>query len=60
MALEKMTKEDIIQSLRELKRDAERIHSGNAAHQRVHIMGTAQWLIDEISEGNTVLDTESK
>ncbi len=41
MALEKLTKEDIIQSLEELRRDAERLSSGNVAHQRTHIIGTA-------------------
>lgn len=43
-----METEEIIKMLEDIKKDAEKLHSGNVAHQRVHIMAQAQWLIDEL------------
>ena len=43
-----MEKNEIIKMLISIKKDAEKLHSGNAAHQKVHIVGDLQWLIDKI------------
>ena len=50
MEEEKITLEDTIGTFKEILKDAERLSSGNVAHQRVHIVGTARWWIDEITE----------
>ena len=43
-----METEEIIKMLESIKKDAEKLHSGNVAHQRVHIIADTQWLIDEL------------
>jgi hypothetical protein len=45
-----MTPEEIIEMLESIKRDAEKLHSGNVAHQRVHIVGDLHWLITELKK----------
>lgn len=36
--------------LESIKKDASRLHSGNVAHQKIHIMANAQYLIDKIQK----------
>jgi len=45
-----MGTEEIIQMLKSIQKDAMKLHSGNVAHQRVHLIGDTQWLIDELSK----------
>lgn len=49
--------EDIIKMLESIKKDAEKLTSGNVSHQRTHIIADAQWLIDELKNE---LDNEQK
>ena len=48
-----MTTQEIIKILISIRKDADRLHSGNVAHQRVHMIGDLQWLIDELSKANS-------
>ena len=47
-----METEEIIKMLEDIKKDTEKLHSGNVAHQRVHIIAQTQWLIDELKNDN--------
>lgn len=47
-----MTTQEIIKMLISIKKDADKLHSGNVAHQRFHIIADLSWLIDELSKEN--------
>lgn len=46
---EQYDKKDIIKLLQNIKKDANRLHSGNVEHQRTHILATIQWLINKLN-----------
>lgn len=54
-----MTTQEIIKMLISIRKDADRLHSGNVAHQRTHIIGDLQWLIDKLSKANGAEQGES-
>ena len=55
-----MTKQEIIQMLINIRKDANKLHSGNVAHQRVHIIGDLQWLIDELNKSDEIPTREEQ
>lgn len=41
---------DVIKMLESIKKDANNLHSGNVAHQKVHIIGGINYLMEEIAK----------
>jgi hypothetical protein len=50
--MNKISIEDIIQGFKSIKRNADRLTSGNVSHNKVHISATAKFYLDEIEAGN--------
>lgn len=55
-----MTTDEIIKMLKSIKKDADKLHSGNVAHQRVHIKADIQYLINELGQVGNIDSNETQ
>jgi len=53
-----MNNKDLIKAFEAIKKDADKLHSGNVAHQRTHIAAAVQWYIDELTKNDDLQKKE--